>query len=306
MIRVAPALLAVLSLAALAALAGCAGSEPESEFHWEEEVIEGPEGPAPRAVPEREPAPPPSEPEPEPRPTQTRRERDVSRYAEPGRRPADALAPDARGEALFSPRERTICDERVATCYTAKGGHVGLTEEQFGVRAGERLERRLDAGPESARSIARVDEGVCDRLSEVCFLDATPSLELTRREFGGAAARDLEARLDRKRARPGGLGESIYAPRRGVSCDELVAACYVEEEVHLGHTREQFGRDAAVALERRAARGQDARDGVYRPVGGAVCDRLSKVCYDRLGASASLTRAEFGRAAAVRLAERVQ
>ena len=259
-------------------------------------MIEGPEAPPPRVARPREPEPPP------------RPERDRPRYDEPApTRRSSASRPDGeRGEALYAPRERTICDERATACYTAKGGHVGLTEDQFGVAAGERLERRLDAGPGSARGIARVEDGVCDRLSEVCFLRAAPSLELTQREFGRAAATDLEARLDAQRSRPGGTGEAVYAPRRGVSCDELVAACYVEEEVHLGHTRQQFGRDAAVALERRVARGPKARDGVYRPVGGAVCDRLSKVCYDRLGGSASLTRAEFGRAAAVRLAERVE
>jgi len=285
-----------IALGGLAAhAAACGGSAPESDFVWEEEVIAGPEEPPPR---EPEPAPPP------PR----RAEQDRPRYEEPApaRRPSARREDGERGEALYAPRERTICDERVASCYTAKGGHAGLTADQFGVEAGRRLERRLDAGPESARGIARVEDGVCDRLSEVCFLRASPNLELTRREFGRAAAADLEARLDAQRSRPGGGGEAVYAPRRGVACDELVAACYVEEEVHLGHTSKQFGRDATVALERRAARGPKARDGVYQPVGGAVCDRLSKVCYDRLGASASLTHTEFGRAAAVRLAERVE
>ena len=114
------------------------------------------------------------------------------------------------------------------------------------------------------------------------------------------------ARRPSARREDGERGEALYAPRERTICDELVAACYVEGEVHLGHTSKQFGRDATVALERRAARGPKARDGVYQPVGGAVCDRLSKVCYDRLGASASLTHTEFGRAAAVRLAERVE
>ena len=279
---------------ALAALVASCGGAPESDFRWEEEVVEGPEAPRP----------PPRVDDDEAR----REKRPAPRYDDdaPPRRLPPERREGERGEAIYSPKERTFCDERVATCYTAKGGHVGLTEEQFGVEAGRRLERRLDAGRADPRGIARVGDGVCDRLSEVCFERSGASVELTRSEFGRAAASDLAARLDVERSRPGGRGEAIFAPRRGVSCDELVAACYVADEAHLGHTREQFGRDAAVALERRIDRGPKARDGVYRPGGGAVCDRLSKVCYDRLGVSAALTHAEFGRSAAVRAAERVQ
>lgn len=276
--------------ATLAALAlACGGGEAASDFRWEEEVVEGPDE-LPRSAREE---------------ARGRDERGPVRREDEA--PARARRPASeRGDAIYSPRERTFCDERVATCYTGRGGHVGLTEAEFGVEAGRRLERRLEAGPESARGIARIDGGVCDRLSEVCYERAGPDEDLTRREFGRAAAGDLAARRAVRRSGPGGLGEAIYAPRRGVACDELVGACYVEEEVHLGHTQEQFGREAAVALQRRVDRGPKARDGVYRPVGGAVCDRLAKVCYDRFGASAALTHAEFGRAAAVRAAERVQ
>jgi hypothetical protein len=278
--------------AALAALAlACGGGGAESDFRWEEEVVEGPEQ-----------APP------SPRPTEAPRERDERELEPRGSAPSERARRGGaeRGEAIYSPRERAFCDERVATCYTGQGGHVGLTEEEFGVEAGRRLERRLDAGPDSPRGIAHQGAGICDRLAEICYAREGPDVELTRREFGGAAAADLAARQRARRSGPAGRGEAIYAPRRGVACDELVAACYVEEEVHLGHTREQFGREAAVALQRRVDRGRSARDGVYRPAGGAVCDRLSKVCYDRFGASASLTHAEFGRPAAVRAAERVE
>lgn|GEM_PF-1395409 len=311
-------------LLALAALAAACGGDapPEPEFRWEEEVVEGPEEPPPRADARG------GEDLEAPRATRDaldadaeaerleRRRREAlrrdeeraleQRRADAGRRPGPRPDEGARGEAIYPARDDAFCDERVAACYTARGAHVGLTEEEFGVAAGRRLERRLEAGPRSPRGVERVDGAACDRLSEVCYERDGASVARTREVFGRQAARDLAARLGARRGEPSGRGEAIYAPRRGVSCDERVAACYVADEAHLGHTRDEFGRPAALALERRLERGPRARDGVYRPVDGAVCDRLSKVCYDRLGASAAVTRAEFGREAAVRMAERVR
>jgi hypothetical protein len=194
----------------------------------------------------------------------------------------------------------------VRTCYTAKGGHVGQTGEQFGAEAARRLERRLDGDEGGERGVYRSEGGgVCDRQSEVCFDQGGASLALTRREFGHGAAEDLAERVDRPPGAAVARGHAIYSPRRGVSCDELVAACYAGDAAHPGHTKREFGSEAVRALERRVDGGRERRDGIYR-VDGGVCDRESEVCYDRQGASAPLTRREFGREAAVRLAERLE
>jgi hypothetical protein len=275
--------IAILGLA----VAGC-GGEPEPEYRWEEETVYEDRGPAP--------AP--------------RRYGDDERSERPGdpghygRRPRDR---GPRG-AIYAPKRGVFCDEAVRACYTAKGGHPGVTEQQFGQEAGRRLARRIDdEGTRGARGIFRPDDGLlCDRLSEVCYDREGASLRETGREFGHEAAQDLSRRIDETRRGPGQRGGVIYSPRKGVSCDETVAVCYVEDSAHPGHTRQQFGDQALRDLERRMEGGRDRGDGIYRPDGGAICDRLSEVCYDRRGASAKLTRDEFGRDAAARMAERLE
>jgi uncharacterized protein (DUF779 family) len=280
----------VLAIGLCAGGAAC-GGEPEPPYRWEEETIYEDAGRAP-----------------EPRPSyEDREDRDEPRSGGSaghyGRRPRDR---GTRG-AIYSPKRGVFCDESVASCYVAKNAHVGATEAQFGEEAGERLARRLKEGERTPRGIFRPAGGVvCDRESEVCYDREGASLELTRREFGHGASEDLADRLDEPRRGPGRRGGVIYSPRRGVSCDEQVAACYVEDEAHPGHTKQQFGEEAARALERRVDGGRERRDAIYRPVGGAVCDRLAGVCYDRHGASAKLTREEFGREAAARMTERLE
>jgi len=278
--------LGALAALSLLALAGCGGSEPESEYRWEEETV----------YEEREPGPAPRD-----RYEDRGRDDDGGHY---GRRPRD------RGPqgAIYAPKRGVFCDESVRACYTAKGGHPGVTEQQFGEDAGRRLERRIDEeGTRGSRGIFRPAEGVlCDRLSEVCFDREGASLRETRGEFGHEAAEELARRVDEPRRGPGRRGGVIYSPRKGVSCDEQVAACYVEDAAHLGHTKQQFGAEAARELERRMKGGRERSDGIYRPGGGAICDRLAEVCYAREGASAKLTRNEFGREAAARMAARLE
>jgi uncharacterized protein (DUF779 family) len=211
-------------------------------------------------------------------------------------------------EAIDSPKEGVFCDALVESCYTGEEAHVGWTERRFGDEAGRRLDRRLDEGEESMRAVFRSQGGVCDRLSGVCYDRRGPSLALTQRHLGRGAAADLEARLEasERGGRGYARGGAITSPRRGVSCDAAVETCYAEEEAHVGWTERQFGEDAAQRLRRRLDRGDDARDGLYRPDEGAVCDRLAEVCYERAIASARLTRLEFGRGAAERLVDRLE
>ena len=192
-------------------------------------------------------------------------------------------------------------------CYTAKAGHPGVTGQQFGSEASKRLSRRIDdEGARGARGIYRPTDGaLCDRLSEVCYDRDGADLRETRTEFGHEAAEALSRRIDEPRQGPGRRDGVIYSPREGVACDEQVAVCYVADAAHPGQTKQQFGDDALRELERRLDGGRDSRDGIYRPTGGAVCDRLSEVCYDRNGASTKRTRDEFGRDAAADLAERL-
>jgi hypothetical protein len=275
----------------VALLAGCGGDEPESPYRWEEETIYEDRGPAP-----------------EPRRSYDDPDEDDDR---PPSHPATGHYGSRRRQAprgaIYSPKRGVFCDEGVQVCYVAKNAHVGATEAQFGDEAAQRLDRRLDAGERSPDAIVRPEGGVvCDRRSEVCYDRDGASLDQTRREFGHGAAQALADRLEEPRRGPGRRGGVIFSPREGVSCDEQVAACYAGDEAHPGHTKRQFGSEAARAVERRADAGRDRSDGIYRPAGGAVCDRLSEVCYDRHGASAKLTREEFGREAAGRMAERLE
>lgn len=289
---------AALASCLLASALGCGGGEPEDPYRWEEETVYENRGPAPeprRDYGEREDD------------DRYDRERDLpprsatsSHY---GRGPRDR---GVRG-ALYSPKRGVFCDESVSSCYVAKNAHVGVTEDQFGEEAAERLARRLKEGERTSRGIFRPEGGVvCDRASEVCYDRDGPSLEQTRGEFGHAAADALDGRLERPRSGPGRRDGVIFSPKPGVSCDEEVAACYVEDEANPGHTQRQFGSEAVRELERRMDGGRERRDGIYRPVGGAVCDRLSEVCYDRHGASAKLTKEEFGRDAVARMTERLE
>lgn len=267
---------------ALLALAGCGGGEPEPAYRWEEETIYESRGRGP---------------------DEERRSQDTG-HAERRHERGDR---GPRG-AIYSPRRGVHCDESVRSCYTAKGGHPGVTEQQFGEDAGRRLARRIDEdGSRGPRGIFRPADGVlCDRLSEVCFDREGASLHETDREFGAGAAERLSRRLDERRRGPGRRDGRIYSPRKGVSCDERVAACYVEGSAHPGHTRQQFGDEALRVLERRMKGDRGRRDAIYRLEGGAICDRLAQVCYDRRGASAKLTRDEFGREAASAMVERLE
>lgn len=276
-----------LGLALALALAACGGGDPEPEYRWEEETVYEPPG----------------------------QDRDEDAYE--GRPSRSDAATDHYGAprrsrgaegAIYSPKRGIACDESVGTCYAAKGGHAEVTEQQFGEAAARRLSRRIEEeGQRGARAIVRPADGVvCDRLSEVCYDRGGASLRETRREFGGGAAEALVDRIDAPRTGPGRRRGMIFSPRKDVSCDEQVAACYLGDAAHPGHTKQQFGAEAARALERRLELGRGARDGIYRPGGGAVCDRLAEVCYDRSGASAKRTRQEFGRQAAVRLSERLE
>jgi hypothetical protein len=286
------------SLAGCLLALGCGGGEPEDPFHWEEETIYEDRGPAEASRP----------PYPE-RDADDRydRAREEPRRSAPsgqyGRGPRD------RGVsgALYTPKRGVFCDESVSSCYVANNAQVGVTEDEFGEQAAERLARRLKESDGSPRGIFRpVGSVVCDRESEVCYDREGPSLKQTRREFGHASADALAQRLERPRSGPGQRGGVIFSPQRGVSCDEEVATCYALDEAHPGHTKRQFGGEALRALERRLDGGRERRDGIYRPVGGAVCDRLSEVCYDRHGASAKLTKEEFGRDAAALMTERLE
>jgi hypothetical protein len=280
-----------LGLAAL--LAGCGGDEPESPYRWEEETVYEDRGPAPEPRGSYEDQDEHDEHDrPPPHPA-------TGHYGSRRRHPP-------RG-AIYSPKRGVFCDESVEVCYVAKNAHVGATEAQFGDAAARRLERRLDEGERGPDAIVRPEGGVvCDRRSEVCYDRDGASLDRTRREFGHGAAQALSERLDEPRRGPGRRGGTIFSPREGVSCDGQVAACYAGDEAHPGYTKRQFGADAARAVERRSDDGREKRDGIYRPAGGAVCDRLSEVCYDRHGASAKLTREEFGREAAGRMTERLE
>lgn len=272
-------MLGAFATLALLALAGCGGGEPEPAYRWEEETVYESRGRGPGE----------------------------ERRSESGHYGTRQRDRGARG-AIYSPRRGIHCDESVRSCYTGKGGHPGVTQQQFGEDAGRRLARRIDEdGSRGPRGIFRPADGVlCDRLSEVCFDREGASLYETDREFGVDAATQLSRRLDERRRGPGRRDGRIYSPRKGVSCDERVAACYVEDSAHRGHTRQQFGDEALRVLERRTKGGRDQRDAIYRLEGGAICDRLSQVCYDRRGASAKLTRDEFGRDAASALVDRLE
>jgi hypothetical protein len=210
--------------------------------------------------------------------------------------------------AIFSVKDGVNCDESVRACYNLKGGHPGVTKQQFGDEASRRLARRIEEeGKRGSRAIVRIGDGVvCDRLSAVCYDREGASLRETRGEFGHDAAEDLADRIDRKRRGPGRRDGVVYSPRKSVWCDEEVAACYAGDAAHPGHTKQQFGADAARDLERRIDGGKKREDGIYRPRGGVVCDRLGRACYDREGVNVNATRDEFGRDAAVRLTERME
>jgi hypothetical protein len=282
----------------------CGGSDPESEYRWEEEET------TPTAE-ERRPPPPPAR-------DHYDDEDDEERVREHENRPSRSGAATGtyggprsyRGAegAIYSVKRGVYCDESVRSCYTAKGGHPGVTEQQFGDEASRRLARRMeDEGNRGARGIGRIGDGVlCDRLSEVCYDRDGASLTETREEFGHDAAEELALRIDRPRRGPGKRGGIVFAPRQGVLCDEQVAACYVGDAAHPGHTKKQFGADAARALERRIEGGKRSSDGIFRPRGGVVCDRLGEACYDRDGVNVNATRDEFGREAAVRLTKRLE
>jgi hypothetical protein len=286
-------------------VAACGGSDPEPEYRWEEEDTA-------RSHDDDYRSPPP--------PSRDRYddEDDDERIREYERRPSSSGAATGsyggprsrRGAegAIFPVKKGVFCDESVRACYTLKGGHPGVTEQQFGDEASRRLARRIDEeGKRGPRAIVRVADGlVCDRLSEVCYDRDGASLRETREEFGHDAAEDLADRIDRPRRGPGRRGGVVYSPRKGVACDEQVAACYVGDAAHPGHTKQQFGADAARDLERRIDGGKSRSDGIYRPRGGIVCDRLGRACYDRDGVNVNATRDEFGKDAAVRLTERLE
>ena len=286
-------------------VAACGGSDPEPEYRWEEEDTARSHDDDYRSAP-----PPPAR-------DRYEDEDDDERLREYERRPSASGAATGsyggprshRGAegAIFAVKKGVFCDESVRACYTLKGGHPGVTEKQFGDEAGRRLARRIDEeGKRGPRAIVRAGDGfVCDRLSEVCYDREGASLRETRTEFGHDAAEELADRIDRPRGGSGRRGGVVFSPRQGVSCDEQVAACYVGDAAHPGHTKQQFGADAARDLERRIDGGKSRGDGIYRPRGGVVCDRLGRACYDRDGVNVNATRDEFGKDAAVRLTERL-
>jgi hypothetical protein len=289
-------------------LCACGGSDPEPQYRWEEEETARSHDDDYRSQP----------PPPPPRDRYDDDDDDDERLRDYEDRPSRSGAATGayggprshRGAdgAIFAVKNGVFCDESVRACYTLKGGHPGVTEKQFGDDAGRRLARRIDEeGKRGPRAIVRLGDGVvCDRLSEVCYDREGASLRQTREEFGHDAAEELSDRIDRPGRGPGRRGGVVFSPRKGVLCDEQVAACYVGDAAHPGHTKQQFGADAVRELERRVDGGKKKSDGIYRPRGGIVCDRLAKACYDRDGVNVNATRDEFGREAAVRLTERLE
>ncbi|HVH04800.1 MAG TPA: YcgJ family protein [Myxococcota bacterium] len=284
--------------------AACGGSNPEPEYRWEEEET---------TQIDEDHRPPPAPPSRDVYDDED--DEDLRKY-EGGPSRSGATTGTYGGPrshrgaegAIFTVKRGVFCDESVRSCYTTKGGHPGVTEEQFGDQAGRRLAQRIeDEGNRGARGIGRVGDGVvCDRLSEVCYDHDGASLPDTREEFGHDAAEELALRVDRPRSGPRKRNGIVFSPRQGVLCDEQVAACYVGDAAHTGHTKRQFGADAARALERRIDGGKRDPDGIFRPRGGVVCDRLSQACYDRDGVNVNATLDEFGREAAVRLTKRLE
>ena len=283
------------SVLGLLAAAACGGGEPESEYRWEEETVYEDRGPAP--------APPPR-----------------GRYEEDD----DSDGPDRRGgesghygrraprraarSARSTPRSAASSATRACASATRRRPATRASPGSSSApRRRERLSRRIDdEGARGARGIYRPHGRRALRPALRGLLrPRRRDLRETRTEFGHEAAEALSRRIDEPRQGPGRRDGVIYSPREGVACDEQVAVCYVADAAHPGQTKQQFGDDALRELERRLDGGRDSRDGIYRPTGGAVCDRLSEVCYDRNGASTKRTRDEFGRDAAADLAERL-
>lgn len=85
---------------------------------------------------------------------------------------------------------------RTQVCYGSKGPSVKKTRKYFGDVAGTRLEQKL--GGKGNGTITKEKHGVgCDQSVQVCYDKAGPSVKLTKKYFGEAAAVQLKKLLKR-------------------------------------------------------------------------------------------------------------
>jgi hypothetical protein len=105
---------------------------------------------------------------------------------------------DARKEPkwVFEPDGETSCDLRTQVCYGPRGPNVNKTSKYFGDAAGGRLQQSL-AGA-SGGTVTREKKGAgCDQSVQVCYDENGPSVRLTEKYFGTAAAARLKKQLKR-------------------------------------------------------------------------------------------------------------
>jgi hypothetical protein len=143
---------------------------------------------------------------------------------------------------------------------------------------------------------------VCDRRSRVCENRGGPSVGLTRLFFGEDPAAAVGPR-QRAAAYP---HDPLFKPNPWATCDTLVTTCYEAGAPSAELTKRYFGSNAANMLEERLRQGSASPTGLMRRGSSITCDRLSGVCYDRLGAGYGVTRTYLGEPEAELLLARLQ
>lgn len=89
----------------------------------------------------------------------------------------------------YRPSRRVVCDSRTELCYKRGELDRSETQDQFGNRAGRRLERIRD---EYGGNVVVPRRGVvCDRDDQVCYKGGRPDRSDTRDVFGKGPARRI-------------------------------------------------------------------------------------------------------------------
>lgn len=98
-----------------------------------------------------------------------------------------------------------------------------------------------------------------------------------------------------------GTQAAVFKPDPSVTCDRSSQVCHDDKGPAFGWTKVTFGLDAALKLARQQQLIVNPDGSVYRLSEHERCDLTVRVCYRGTEPDATLTGAQFGRAAVDRL-----
>jgi hypothetical protein len=194
---------------------------------------------------------------------------------------AMALAPAlaSAGYDIFSPDDGVLCDKVAGFCADEQGISMGLTRENLGPAAEQKLMAKM-SGPNVDASEYTLSDGThCISKRRVCTkskTDSTVSAQYSPVLFGSAATAGAGAA-----SKPTGTAKpsaAITFPERGVICDRISGFCVDDQGISAAMTKMYLGAAAETKIVKLMSENPDMDTATYVLSNGVDCRSQQRVC----------------------------